>query len=93
MRRLVLAVAMVLGTAAPTWADVYDAVNAYDRGDYATTSKELLPLAEQGDAAAQALLGVMYETGRGVARDDARAAEWYRKASDPWKCERSVHPR
>ena len=37
-------------------------------------------LAEQGDARARNELGVRYATGRGVARDDAEAVRWYRRA-------------
>jgi hypothetical protein len=36
--------------------------------------------AEKGDARAQFSLGEMYDTGWGVPRDDAQAAQWYRKA-------------
>jgi TPR repeat protein len=35
------------------------------------------PLAERGDANAQALLGFMYEHGRGVPQDYVQAAHWY----------------
>jgi hypothetical protein len=38
-------------------------------------------LAEQGDADAQFNLGLMYETGDGVARDYAEAIKWYRLAA------------
>ena len=38
--------------------------------------------AEQGDALAQCLLGLMYEDGNGVAQDDKQAAAWYRKAAE-----------
>ena len=38
--------------------------------------------AEHGDAGAQFELGAMYEAGRGVSRDDAEAAKWYRKSAD-----------
>ena len=38
--------------------------------------------AEQGDAVAQGLLGVMYATGRGVPQDDAEAVRWYRLAAE-----------
>ena len=33
---------------------------------------------KQGDAGAQADLGVMYGEGRGVPQDNAEAAKWYR---------------
>lgn len=38
--------------------------------------------AEQGDAAAQFKLGVMYRLGQGVAQDDKQAAAWFRKAAE-----------
>ena len=38
--------------------------------------------AEQGDAAAQSNLGLMYNNGRGVRQDDAQAVAWYRKAAE-----------
>ena len=37
--------------------------------------------AEQGDAAAQNSLGVMYDQGRGVPQDDVEAVRWYRRAA------------
>ena len=38
--------------------------------------------ADQGVAQAQDRLGQLYETGSGVAQDDAKAALWYRRAAD-----------
>ena len=38
--------------------------------------------AEQGDAVAQFNLGLMYAKGIGLAKDEAEAARWYRKAAD-----------
>ena len=42
--------------------------------------------AEQGDARAQASLGLMYEEGRGVVRDDGEAVRWYRLAAGAGLC-------
>ena len=39
-------------------------------------------LAEQGGAAAQYNLGVMYHTGQGVVQDYREAVKWYRKAAE-----------
>src|SRR5271167_901916 len=55
--------------------------NALEKGDYATALTELRPLADQGQPAAQVLLGEMYLAGRGVSQDDTLAAEWFRKAA------------
>ena len=38
--------------------------------------------AEKNHPAAQCNYGVCLESGRGVAKDEVAAAEWYRKASD-----------
>ncbi len=44
--------------------------------------KELLLAAERGDAEAQFELGLMYDEGYGVSRDNQEAAKWYRKAAE-----------
>ena len=46
------------------------------------TPVSLREAAEQGDAASQAAIGMMYATGQGVPQDDAQAVAWYRKAAD-----------
>lgn len=55
---------------------------AYKRGDYATAIREFRPFAEQGNAVAQYNLGVMYQLGRGITKDEAEAVKWYRKAAE-----------
>ena len=67
------------------WADTPEqqfqqGFEASTRGDYQTAFKLWLPLAEQGDAAAQFNLGVMYGNGRGVKQDYFEAVKWYRQA-------------
>jgi TPR repeat protein len=59
-----------------------DGLSAYERGDFAAALTLLRPLADHGDANAQVQVGIMYRTGRGVARDPAEAARWLRKAAD-----------
>jgi len=57
---MLLAVVVVL-VAAPAWAaDLQAGADAYAQGDYATALKEWRPVAEQGEATAQGLLGAMY---------------------------------
>ncbi len=77
MRALRAAVVLVLALAlsAPVFAADFQAGGA---ADYATALEEWLPLAEQGDAAAQISLGVMYNNGLGVTQDYAVAIKWYR---------------
>ena len=85
MKRLALAVALLIALATPSQADFQDGLAAYNRGDYATALQEFKPLAEQGYANAQYNLGVMYDKGQGVPRDYAEAAKWYRKAAEQGK--------
>jgi TPR repeat protein len=55
---------------------------ALARGDYVTVAKLLRPLANQGNADAQANVGLMYATGQGVQRDDVEAVKWFRMAAE-----------
>ena len=65
-----------------TYASFTDGLNAAIEGDYKTALKEWQPLADQGNASAQFNLGLMYENGRGVLKDDKQATKWFRKAAD-----------
>ena len=55
-------------------------MTAAQSGDFATALKEWKPLAEEGNAAAQNNLGLMYHNGWGVPQDDKEAVYWYRLA-------------
>jgi uncharacterized protein len=80
IRSVVLALFVV-----PTVAvaqDYADGVAAYEVGDYGTALRVLTPLAEQGNAAAQNGLGVLYYHGRGVPQNYAEALKWSRLAAD-----------
>lgn len=59
-----------------------DGFAAYEGGDYATALEIWRPLAEQGVAAAQYNLGVMYRNGEGEPLDYAEAVRWWRLAAD-----------
>ncbi len=73
----------IMALAAPVNAGPFeDGMRAYVKGDYAVALKLWQPLAEQGDAQAQHNLGMMYESGQGVPKDDNKAVEWYRKAAE-----------
>ncbi len=62
-------------------AGLDEGIAARERGDYAAALREFRPLAEQGNADAQANLGLMYVKGQGVPHDFNNALEWYRKAA------------
>jgi TPR repeat protein len=57
---------------------VDDASAALSKGDFASALQIVRPLAEQGNPAAESLLGEMYEGGYGLPRDAAVATSWDR---------------
>ena len=59
-----------------------EAVEAIERGDYATALAGFQSYAEQGDADAQFMLGNMYVFGEGVPEDDVAAMQWYRMGAE-----------
>ena len=71
MRTIAIAVVLLsLGTA-PVLAGMTEGKAALDAGDYATAINELKPLAETGDASAQALLAQIYLGGHGGSAAEA----------------------
>jgi TPR repeat protein len=66
--------------ATPDPGDV--AFGAYQRGQFITAFNEASTRAQAGDVKAMTLLGELYANGQGVGRDDAKAAEWYKRAAD-----------
>ncbi len=64
--------AQILGVAGAVAGPWEDGMTAYNRGDYVPAIRLFRPLAEQGNAKAQKVLGVMYRRGQGVARNSAR---------------------
>ncbi len=81
MKYATMLLAVVVLVAAPTWADFEAGAEAFKRSDYATALKEWRPLAEQGHAGAQVMLGVMYDYGRGVTKDNVQAYMWLNLAA------------
>ncbi len=82
-RAIAAAIVLVSAFSVPVAAGALeDAAAAHARGDYAKALRLIRPLANDGDAAAQFNLGVMYLTGHGVQQDDAAAALWFRKAAE-----------
>ncbi len=74
MKRMALAVVLLVSLAAPAWADFQDGVAAIERGDYATAFQEFKALADDGAAEDQTNLGLMYKNGHGVTQDYVEAA-------------------
>jgi len=83
LKTTLVALFLALSAAAPVAAGpIEEAGAAYQRCDYKTALRLLRPLAEQGNAAAQNNLGVMYANGYGVQQDYFEAALWYRRAAE-----------
>ena len=73
---------LLLGVAqTATAGDFRSGLSAYNRGDYITAFRDWYPLAEHGDAPAQAGLGFLFHKGLGVTQDDIEAASWFEKAA------------
>ena len=79
---LSIVVGLVFMLAVSGCTDYKAGKDAYHRSDYETALNEFRPLAEQGDVAAQFILGVMYDEGKGVPQDYTEAGKWYRSAAD-----------
>jgi len=73
--------AQILGIAGAVAGPWEDGMAAYNRGDYVPAIRLFRPLAEQGNAKAQNVLGVMYRRGEGVARNSVRAFLWFNRAA------------
>src|SRR5262249_56732489 len=73
--------AATFAAAAPAAANRYeDGLAAYQRNEFEKSLRVLRPLAEQGDARAQYLLGRHYQFGQAVKPDRAEAYYWYKRA-------------
>ena len=59
-----------------------DGLSAFNSGDYATAYDDWWPLAQRGDAKAQASLGFLYYSGKGVQRDDRQSLFWFSRAAE-----------
>ena len=63
-------------------ADFNSGQKAYDRGDYVSAAKEWRAAADKGDAAAEYWLGTLYESGRGVDKDELAGRQLELRAAE-----------
>jgi cell division protein FtsN len=75
-------VMLLVASSVPAQSGFDKGASAYKRGDYATALAVFRPLAENGDAKSQSILGLMYSYGEGVPVDHREAARWYRRAAE-----------
>jgi TPR repeat protein len=82
MRRLFFAAGLLAVLVSGALAGpLEDGMAAYNRGDYVPAMQIVRPLAQQGNAKAQGLIGAMYRRGQGVAKSSAHAFMWLSLAS------------
>jgi TPR repeat protein len=83
-RRVVLGELIILLwlSAGPGWAGLEEGIRAYQQEEYPAAVSAFVPLAQQGDARAQFLLGALYAQGHGVPQDYRMAAVWFRRAAE-----------
>ncbi|MEM6634377.1 MAG: tetratricopeptide repeat protein [Pseudomonadota bacterium] len=76
-----LILAITLGLASPALAEIEEARDLMEAGQFAEAHEALWPAARSGNADAEELIGIMYALGLGVDQDYERAFEWYLRAS------------
>ena len=81
VRRCVLLLFLLLGSASAAAGDYVDGLAAYVRGDYKTACMEFQELAEKGNPKAQLKLGEMHSEGQCGEKKEAEAVTWYTKAA------------
>ncbi len=82
MRLLTIFLLLAFAASGPAFAAPLDDANAaFQRGDYATAEKILLPMAEAGNPYAQYRLGMVYAEAMGEMRSTVEAAKWYESAA------------
>jgi hypothetical protein len=85
MRKLVLSSALLfalVGGGPAAAGPLQAGIAAYNRHDYPTAARLLLPLAQHGNPMAQTYVGFMFANGRGLPQNYVAAADWYRAASE-----------
>jgi peptidoglycan hydrolase-like protein with peptidoglycan-binding domain len=70
-----------LAISTPVLADYDGGLDKWDRGDIQGAVVDFRAAGNRGDPRAQDQLGVMYEEGQGLTRDDVNAVYWYEKAA------------
>ncbi len=77
-----LALLLTLFTMHTAYASAQKGIQAFQRGKYEEALKYLKPAVEAGDASAMYVLGQMYASGRGIAKDEKAATDLFLKAAN-----------
>src|SRR5690606_11837154 len=81
MKRTIITAAILSLLTLPAWAGTIEGIDARARGEFTKALQEFRAGAENGDPAAQTLLGEMFERGEGTPRNFPEAAKWYLEAA------------
>lgn len=82
MKKTFVWILLFLGVSSTAFADLKQGALAYSKRDYAAAVKEIKPLAEKGNAAAQYLLGSALTNAKPPVLDLVEAEVWLRKSAD-----------
>ena len=82
LSRLILTGSALVLMSLPVLADFAAGLKAYEDHDYAAALREWRPIAEQGDAAAQFNIGLMYYDGKGAPQNFEEARRWFQRSAD-----------
>ena len=76
--------ALLIALTAPqtVYASAQKGIQAFQRAKYEEALKYLLPAVEAGEASAMYVLGQMYASGRGIAKDEKAATDLFLKAAN-----------
>jgi peptidoglycan hydrolase-like protein with peptidoglycan-binding domain len=77
MRRIIFISITLLLFSTSAYADFSAGIDAYTKKDYVSALNEFKPLADEGNADAQFMLGYMYASGKGVLQDYIQAHKWF----------------
>ena len=81
MKPLILSALFVIVLSSPVLAGFTEGIAAYEAGDLSLAFKEFSEAAEEGHSDSQFNLGLMYENGLGVSKEEKMAVAWYLKAA------------
>ena len=81
MKLFMLSALFVSILSSPALAGFTEGVAAYEAGNLPLAFKEFQGAAEEGHSDSQFNLGLMYENGIGVSKDEKKAVAWYLKAA------------
>ena len=81
MKRLIFSALIVMALSGPALAGFDEGVVAYQAGDVTLAVEEFRVAAAEGHSDSQFNLGLMYEQGIGVEKDEKEALAWYLKSA------------